>query len=40
MATYSIKEDENFPWVNLITINSNRDIDISNEVLIKLGYSK
>lgn len=32
MATYSIKEDENFPWVNLITINSNRDIDISNEV--------
>ena len=34
MATYSIKEDENFPWVNLITINSNRDIDISNEVFI------
>lgn len=32
MATYSIKEDENFPWVNLITINSYSDIDISNSV--------
>ena len=32
MATYSITEDKNYPWVKLITINSNADIDISNDI--------
>lgn len=32
MATYSITEDTKFPWVKLITINSDKIIDISNDV--------
>lgn len=32
MATYSITEDKNFPWVSVITINTENDIDISNDV--------
>ena len=31
MATYSITEDPKWEWVKLITINTNRDIDISSE---------
>lgn len=32
MATYSITEDPKWEWVKLITINTNRDIDISSDV--------
>lgn len=32
MATYSITEDTQFPWVSLITINTENEIDISNDV--------
>lgn len=32
MATYNITEDPNNKWVKLITINTNKDIDISNDV--------
>lgn len=32
MATYSITEDPNNKWVKLITINTNKDIDISNDI--------
>ena len=32
MATYNITEDPNNKWVKLITINTNYDIDISNDV--------
>lgn len=32
MATYSITEDKNYPWVKLITIKSNYDIDVSNDL--------
>lgn len=31
MATYSITEDPKWEWVKLITINTNKDIDISSE---------
>ena len=32
MATYSITEDKNYHWVKLITIKSDNDIDVSNNV--------
>ena len=32
MATYSITEDKKFPWVSLITITCENEIDVSSDI--------